>query len=169
MMRPADAERLTGYHVGGISPKCSLIQMNKAGLAFADAISFLELAADSNDPARDEFACPFSFADLPQLRSGWRFPWDETPETGGLRPVPCWLRSCVLPEIAPLAFTQAAAPGGGSKAFHGLLLLSCCACAGFVRFAPRLRESAARFRRDGRSARDGWPSLRWSWRPSAWP
>ncbi|MEA2960205.1 MAG: hypothetical protein QOI46_303, partial [Alphaproteobacteria bacterium] len=37
MMRPADAERLTGYHVGGISPKCSLIQMNKAGLAFADA------------------------------------------------------------------------------------------------------------------------------------
>ncbi|MEA2959657.1 MAG: Cys-tRNA(Pro)/Cys-tRNA(Cys) deacylase, partial [Alphaproteobacteria bacterium] len=60
MMRPADAERLTGYHVGGISPKCSLIQMNKAGLAFADAISFLELAADSNDPARDEFACPFS-------------------------------------------------------------------------------------------------------------
>ena len=112
MMRPADAERLTGHHVGGISPKCSLIQMNKAGLAFADAISFLELAADSNDPARDEFACPFSFADLPQLRSGWRFPWDETPETGGLRPVPRWLHSCVLPEIAPLAFTQTAVPGG---------------------------------------------------------
>src|SRR3981189_3814372 len=37
MMRPADAERLTGHHVGGISPKCSLIQMNKAALAFADA------------------------------------------------------------------------------------------------------------------------------------
>src|SRR5258705_7679717 len=62
--------------------------MTEAGRAFADAISFLELAADSNDPARDEFACPFSFADLPQLRSGWRFPWDETPETGGLCPGP---------------------------------------------------------------------------------
>jgi hypothetical protein len=86
--------------------------MNKAGRAFAGAISFLELAADSIDPARDEFACPFSFADLQQLRSGWRFPWDETPETGGLRPVPRWLHSCVLPEIAPLAFTQTAVPGG---------------------------------------------------------
>ena len=86
--------------------------MNKAGRAFAGAISFLELAADSIDLARDEFGCPFSFADLQQLRSGWRFPWDETPETGGLRPVPRWLHSCVLPEIAPLAFTQTAVPGG---------------------------------------------------------
>ena len=84
--------------------------MIKGGRAFADAISFLELAADSIDPARDEFACPFSFADLQQLRSGWRFPWDQTPETGDLRPVPRWLRSCVLPTIAPLGFTQAAAP-----------------------------------------------------------
>src|ERR1700724_4777003 len=43
-----------------------------------------------------------------------------------------------------LAFTKAAVPGGRSKAFHGTLLLSCCACAGFVRFAfPRLRGSAA--------------------------
>src|SRR4029077_9226648 len=43
-----------------------------------------------------------------------------------------------------LAFTQAAVPGGRSKAFHGSLLLSCCACAGFVRLAvPRLRGSAA--------------------------
>jgi hypothetical protein len=104
--------------------------MIKAGRAFADAISFLELAADSIDPARDEFACPFSFADLQRLRSGWRFPWDETPETGGLRPVPRWLRSCVLPEIAPLGFTQAAAPDGRSKALHGFLLLSYCAALG---------------------------------------
>jgi hypothetical protein len=92
--------------------------MIKAGRAFAEAISFLERAADSIDPSRDEFAYPFSFADLQQLRSGWRFPWDETPETGGLRPVPRWLRSCVLPEIAPLGFTQAAAPDGRSKALR---------------------------------------------------
>src|SRR5260370_5328029 len=66
-----------------------------------------------------------------------------------------------------LAFTQAAIPGGRSKAFHGFLLLSCCACAGLVRLAvPRLRGSAARFRRDGRSARDGCPSPRWYLRPS---
>ena len=116
--------------------------MTEAGRAFADAISFLELAADSIDPARDEFACPFSFADLQRLRSGWRFPWDETPETGGLRPVPRWLRSCVLPEIAPLGFTQAAAPDGRSRAFQGSSLLS--SYAEFVRFAvPRLRGSAA--------------------------
>src|ERR1700758_5250557 len=43
-----------------------------------------------------------------------------------------------------LALTQAAAPGGGSKAFHGSLLLSCCVCAGVVRLAvPRLRGSTA--------------------------
>src|SRR6202030_4711501 len=62
-----------------------------------------------------------------------------------------------------LAFTQAAVPGSRSKAFHGSLLLSCCACAGFVRLAvQRLRGSAARFRRDGTPARDGWRSPRCS-------
>src|SRR5580704_15303451 len=43
-----------------------------------------------------------------------------------------------------LAFTQAAVPGGRSKAFHGSLLLSCCARAGLVRLAvPQPRESVA--------------------------
>src|SRR5580704_3383955 len=42
-----------------------------------------------------------------------------------------------------LAFTQAAVPGGRSKAFHGSLLLSCSARAGLVRLAVRrLRGSA---------------------------
>src|SRR3984957_3063431 len=68
-----------------------------------------------------------------------------------------------------LAFTQAAVPGGRSKVFHGSLLLSCSARAGLVRLAvPRLRGSALRFRRDGRSARDGSLSPRWSWRSCAW-
>src|ERR1700731_4380822 len=48
-----------------------------------------------------------------------------------------------LGRAGPRAFTQAAVPGGRSKAFHGFLLLSCCACAGLVRPAvPRLRGSA---------------------------
>jgi hypothetical protein len=33
----------------------------------------------------------------------------------------------------------------------------------------RLRGSTARFPQGARSARDGLPSRRWSWRPSAWP
>src|SRR6202035_993265 len=68
------------------------------------------------------------------------------------------------------AFMQAAIPGGRSKAFHCSLLLLSCVCVGVVSPAvPRLRGSALLFRRDGRSARDGWPSPRWSWRSSAWP
>src|SRR4029077_17279039 len=57
-----------------------------------------------------------------------------------------------------LAFTQAAVPGGRSKAFHGSLLLSCCACAGFIRLAvPRLRGLGGWCRWGGGSGESGVP------------
>eukprot|EP01035_Chromulina_nebulosa_P016294 gene16294-biopygen13884 len=71
MMRPADAERLTGYHVGGISPfgqkKRVPVVMEQAALAEARVFlnggqRGLQLELDPNDACKALGAVPYALA-----------------------------------------------------------------------------------------------------------
>src|SRR5579863_4174351 len=58
-------------------------------------------------------------------------------------------------------FCEPLDPAPGSHTDSMTLATSCS--------VPRLQGSTGRSRRDERSSKDGSTSVRWSWRPSAWP